>query len=124
MSTLTWIIVASSTGAILSVVVLALRASAHHVPMLISYAIGALLGAVFLELLPHAFEQTGSVHQLAAVILCGILFFFVLEKLVLWRNCHAEQCEAHDHYSDPNDRGRSGMMIRSGRSDSRPAPPS
>jgi zinc and cadmium transporter len=114
MSTLAWIIVASVVGAFLSVIsaaALALRASANQVPMLISYAIGALLGAVFLEILPHAFEQTGSARNLAAVILGGILFFFVLEKLVLWRHCHAEQCEAHDHHRDPNDHGRSGMMI-------------
>ena len=117
MSTLVWIIVASVAGAFLSVVaaaVLALRASAHQVPMLISYAIGALLGAVFLEILPHAFEQSGSAHNLAAVILGGILFFFVLEKLVLWRHCHTEECEAHDHHVDANDHGRSGMMIMVG----------
>ena len=114
MSTLAWIIVATVVGALLSVIsaaAVALRASANQVPMLISYAIGALLGAVFLEILPHAFEQTGSARNLAAVILGGILFFFVLEKLVLWRHCHAEQCEAHDHHRDPNDHGRSGMMI-------------
>ncbi|HEX4985693.1 MAG TPA: ZIP family metal transporter [Burkholderiales bacterium] len=114
MSTLAWIIVASATGAVLSVAaaaLLALRASAHQVPMLVSYAIGALLGAVFLEILPHAFELSGSAHRLAAVILAGILFFFVLEKLVLWRHCHAEQCEAHDHHADPDDHGRSGTMI-------------
>ncbi|HEX7953753.1 MAG TPA: ZIP family metal transporter [Burkholderiales bacterium] len=114
MSTLAWIISASVAGALLSVVsaaVVALRAAAHQVPMLISYAIGALLGAVFLEILPHAFEQSRSAHNLAAVILGGIVFFFVLEKLVLWRHCHAEQCEAHDHHGDPNDHGRSGMMI-------------
>ena len=114
MSTLAWIMAASISGALLSVIsaaVLALRASAHQVPMLISYAIGALLGAVFLEILPHAFEATGSAHRLAAVILGGILFFFVLEKLVLWRHCHAEQCEAHDHHGDADDHGRSGMMI-------------
>ncbi len=117
MSTLAWIVVASVVGALLSVIsaaALALRASANQVPMLISYAIGALLGAVFLEILPHAFERTGSAHNLAAVILGGILFFFVLEKLVLWRHCHAEQCEAHDHHGDPNDHGRSGMMIMVG----------
>ena len=93
MSTLAWIIGASVAGALLSVIsaaAVALRASANQLPMLISYAIGALLGAVFLEILPHAFEQTGSAHHLAAVILGGILFFFVLEKLVLWRHCHAE----------------------------------
>ncbi|HVY05402.1 MAG TPA: ZIP family metal transporter [Burkholderiales bacterium] len=117
MSTLAWIVVASAAGAILSVVsaaLLALRASAHQVPMLISYAVGALLGAVFLEILPHAFEQTRDAHRLAAVVLAGILFFFVLEKLVLWRHCHAEECEAHDHHADPNDHGRSGMMIMVG----------
>ncbi len=117
MSTLAWIIIASVAGALLSVIsaaTLALRASANQVPMLISYAIGALLGAVFLEILPHAFEQTGSAHNLAAVILGGILFFFVLEKLVLWRHCHAEQCEAHDHFGNANDHGRSGMMIMVG----------
>jgi zinc and cadmium transporter len=117
MSTLAWIIAATFAGALLSVVsaaAVALQAPAKQVPMLISYAIGALLGAVFLEILPHAFEATGSTHRLAAVILGGILFFFVLEKLVLWRHCHAEQCEAHDHHGDPNDHGRSGMMIMVG----------
>jgi len=117
MSTLAWIIVATFAGALLSVVsaaAVAMRAPAKQVPMLISYAIGALLGAVFLEILPHAFETTDSAHRLAAVILGGILFFFVLEKLVLWRHCHAEQCEAHDHHGDPNDHGRSGMMIMVG----------
>ncbi|MEO8005013.1 MAG: ZIP family metal transporter [Betaproteobacteria bacterium] len=117
MSTLAWILVTTAVGAILSVAAaatLALRATARQVPMLISYAIGALLGAVFLEILPHAFEQAGSAHSVATVILAGILFFFVLEKLVLWRHCHAEQCEAHDHHADPNDHGRSGLMIMVG----------
>ncbi len=82
--------------------------------MLISYAIGALLGAVFLEILPHALERAASVHTFTAVILAGILLFFVLEKLVLWRHCHAEECEAHDHPANSNDHGRSGMMIMVG----------
>lgn len=117
MSTLAWIVAATMVGAVLSVLAaaaFALRASAARIPMLISYAIGALLGAVFLEILPHALEQAASVHTLTAVILLGILLFFVLEKLVLWRHCHAEQCEAHDHHADPNDHGRSGTMIMVG----------
>ena len=49
------------------------------------------------------------------MILAGILVFFVLEKLVLWRHCHTEQCEAHDpHAQTPDDHGRSGMMIMVG----------
>lgn len=63
--------------------------------MLISYAIGAMLGAVFLEILPHAFETASSVENMTATVLFGILLFFILEKLVLWRHCHGEHCEAH-----------------------------
>jgi zinc and cadmium transporter len=29
-------------------------------------------------------------------LLIGILLFFVLEKLVLWRHCHTNDCEVHD----------------------------
>ena len=57
MSILAWIIAASLVGGVLSVAcaaLFALTARAAWVPMLVSYAIGALLGAAFLELLPHA----------------------------------------------------------------------
>jgi len=116
MTTLTWIITATFLGGVLSIAaaaLLALRAQASQVPLLISYAVGALLGAVFIELLPHAFEITKSPHALAGTILGGILVFFVLEKLVLWRHCHQEQCEAHDPpvVVQQHDHGRSGMMI-------------
>jgi zinc and cadmium transporter len=38
----------------------------------------------------------------------------VLEKLVLWRHCHEEQCEAHDPNAPAGDHGRSGLMITIG----------
>src|ERR1051325_2111487 len=98
MSTLGWIISASLLGGVLSVLCaafVALNARTHWVPMLISYAIGALLGAAFLEILPEAFRQTTNVEHMAATVLFGIMLFFVLEKLVLWRHCHGEECEAH-----------------------------
>ncbi|MDD5242035.1 MAG: ZIP family metal transporter [Sulfuricella sp.] len=122
MSTLTGIILASLFGGILSISVaaaFAMSARAEWVPMLVSYAIGALLGAAFLEILPHAFELTKNIENTAATILFGIMLFFLLEKLVLWRHCHADHCEAHvpvpghDHNHD-NDHGRSGMMIMVG----------
>jgi zinc and cadmium transporter len=116
MSTLTWIIVVTVAGGLLSVVAAAAfawKASAAHVPILISYAVGALLGAVFMEILPQAFTLASSPQSMAATILAGILLFFVLEKLVLWRHCHVEQCEAHDPHPMPaaHDHGRSGLMI-------------
>lgn len=117
MSVLEWIIAASVFGGVLSVVAaaaFAFSARASHVPMLISYAVGALLGAVFLEILPHAFRATRNLELTTATILFGILAFFVLEKLVLWRHCHEEQCEAHEAQLPQHDHGRSGMMIMIG----------
>jgi zinc and cadmium transporter len=116
--TLVWILAATVGGGVLSVIAaaaLALNARASWVPVLISYAVGTLLGAVFLELLPQAFERADSLEGMALTILAGILLFFVMEKLVLWRHCHVEQCEAHDPPLAPHhDHGRSGMMIMIG----------
>jgi zinc and cadmium transporter len=106
--TLAWILVASVAGGTLSagLAALALTLRATWVPMLVSFAIGALLGAAFLEIIPHAFES-GESHQVAFSLLGGIFGFFVLEKLLLWRHCHTENCEVHDAH----DHGRSGMLI-------------
>lgn len=123
MNTLSWIIVATFAGGILSAVVAALfaiKAKPAQVPMLVSYAVGALLGAAFIEVLPHAFYQSESIEATAATVLFGILGFFILEKLVLWRHCHVEECEVHDPHAPSQqthshnghgDHGRSGMMI-------------
>lgn len=125
MTTFTWILAATIVGGLASVLgawLIASRASAAQVPILISYAVGALLGAVFIELLPHAFNRSDNLQMTAATILAGLLLFFILEKLVLWRHCHIEECEAHDphdgHPAQPaapvahhHDQGRSGMMI-------------
>jgi zinc and cadmium transporter len=106
--TLAWILVASVAGGTLSagLAALALTLRASWIPMLVSFAIGALLGAAFLEVIPHAFEQ-GEAHQVAFSILGGIFGFFVLEKLLLYRHCHTENCEVHDAH----DHGRSGTLI-------------
>ena len=110
----------SLLGGALSVVAaaaFAFTARANWVSLLISYAIGALLGASFLEVLPHAIIASGDASSTTATVLAGILAFFILEKLVLWRHCHIEACEGHEplvhvHGHDHgNDHGRSGLMI-------------
>jgi zinc and cadmium transporter len=111
--TLGWILAASVAGGMLSVglAAVSLLVRASWVPILVSFAIGALLGAAFLEVIPHAFER-GNAHEAAAAILGGIFLFFVLEKLLIWRHCHTENCEVHDpHQSVPHDHGRSGLLI-------------
>ena len=113
MSTLSWIVLVAVAGGALSVVAaaaLTFAAGTRGVSILISYAIGALLGAAFLEVIPHAMEH-GDPHATATTILAGILAFFLLEKLVLWRHCHHDHCEAHEAQAPTHDHGRSGLLI-------------
>lgn len=117
MSTLAIILIATAAGSLLSLLlaaVLAFSARPSWVPVLVSYAIGALLGASLLEVLPEAVAMGGDIETVAKALLGGILLFFLLEKLVLWRHCHEEVCEAHGGHGHSHDHGRSGMMITVG----------
>ena len=105
MSLLVWIIIFSLVGGLASVILASTFLLLHEthrsrlVPHLISFAIGALLGAAFLALLPHALLGAGAVgvdlHNITLTVMIGILVFFLLEKLVLWRHCHHSHCEVH-----------------------------
>jgi zinc and cadmium transporter len=64
------------------------------VPYLVSYAAGTLLSAAFLGMIPAGLKQNPSL-AITATVLAGIVLFFVLEKLMLWRHCHDGQCEVH-----------------------------
>jgi len=114
--TLAWIIGSCLLGGVLSVAVaaaIAFRAQPSAIPVLVSYSVGALLGAAFLAVLPHAFEAIGSGTALGASVLTGLMVFFVLEKLVLWRHQHApqwgeEQRHAEHSHATP---GHGGTLI-------------
>lgn len=104
-SPLIWIILTSLIGGFLSVslaAIFALSLRTQWIPMLVSYAIGAMLGAVFLEILPHALEEAKSVETVTASLLFGLLTFFILEKLVIWRHCHGNHCEVHAMHTEEN----------------------
>jgi zinc and cadmium transporter len=65
------------------------------VSWLISYAVGTLLGASLLHLLPEALSMIAPTGAMGS-LLAGILTFFALEKLVIWRHCHEEaECATH-----------------------------
>lgn len=106
MPVLAWILLACFAGGLASILLAALvafRVQAKLVPMLVSYAVGALLGAVFLDILPHLFERTVDYAGTAATLLIGLLAFFVLEKLLLWRHHHGDAPDGHG----PDDPGHS-----------------
>jgi len=103
MPTLTWIILATLFGGLLSAalagmfLLFAPARRARALPHLISFATGAMLAAALLGLLPEAVAEVGPgrVQGIGAALLGGIALFFVLEKFVLWRHCHSEDCESH-----------------------------
>jgi zinc and cadmium transporter len=111
MNLLAWIIIFTLVGGVLSVVcaaLLLLVPEDHHpriLPHGVSFALGALLSVAFLDLLPDALTTAGSEHieSLLATVLIGILGFFLLEKLLIWRHCHADHCETHseDYFHQP-----------------------
>ena len=122
MSLLTWIILFCLVGGVVSVLAAAVfllfpeRTRARLLPHFISYAIGALLGAAFLALLPHAMEGPGvsDVHNISLTVLLGVLSFFLLEKMVLWRHCHHDHCEAHDPVEMPVTNKAAGSIVMIG----------
>ena len=70
------------------------RVRTRIVPWLVSYAVGALLGVALLALLPEALD-TLQPSAVFGTLLAGILTFFILEKLVLLRHCHTDECQVH-----------------------------
>lgn len=63
-------------------------------PRLISFSTGTLLAAAFLGMLPHAADALPT-STLAPAVLIGLISFFVLEKLLVWRHCHKHDCDVH-----------------------------
>ena len=64
---------------------------------LLSLAAGALLATSFMHLLPEAFESQAGAHDLFAVLLVGLVFFFLLDKAELWHHGHEHGAAPHGH---------------------------
>jgi len=105
MSLLLYILVFTLLGGLLSVVAASLFLLIPEsrrqtiLPYGVSFAIGSLLSVSFIGLLPEALERIGmqGSPRLFMVVLGALLGFFVLEKMLLWRHCHASDCEEHGH---------------------------
>jgi len=107
------IVIFTAIGGLLSVLAAAVflllpdKQRAAVLPHGISFAIGALLTVAFYGLIPQAFAEVSPAmfQLLSATILAGILGFFVLEKLLIWRHCHYGSCEAHGDEEPHHDDG-------------------
>ena len=61
-----------------------------YIFLLVSLAVGALLGDAFIHLIPKAFEIIPNATHLSIAIIAGILIFFILEKVLHWHHHHTE----------------------------------
>jgi zinc and cadmium transporter len=125
MNTLAWIVGFTLLGGVAGVLVASLfllvpeQARSRALPLMVAFATGALLAAALLGLLPEAIEEAvrqagpAGYGAVGAALLGGIALFFVLEKLVLWRHCHEDQCETHapDHHHDHHRRAPGVMLL-------------
>lgn len=97
---LTWILALSLLGSVGAVSGATLRLAFPAeiqrtvIPCLLSYAVGTLLTAAFLGLIPHALER-GPVDTVLGTVLAGVVLFFILEKMVIWHHCHDPKCTIH-----------------------------
>ena len=60
--------------------------------LLVSFAVGSLLGDAFIHLLPESYSQISSHLQVSLLVLIGMLIFFSLEKFFRWHHCHDPDC--------------------------------
>lgn len=95
-----WIILFSLLGSVGAIVTASIFLKINEnkqkklIPYLISYATGTLLAAGLLGMIAEAITRSDPTLILLFV-LGGIVLFFLLEKLMIWRHCHHKDCEVH-----------------------------
>ncbi len=70
---------------------LGIRRLDRIIPLLISLAVGGLLGDALIHLLPAAYADSSSSALTSLYVLLGILIFFVLERFLHWHHQHHAQ---------------------------------
>lgn len=88
--------VAAGVGSVWLAALLSFAMLARYTQHMLSLAAGALMATAFMHLLPEAFESQAGAHELFAMLLAGLVFFFLLDKAELWHHGH-EHHHDHDH---------------------------
>ena len=119
MTLLGLILLFSLVGGVLSVLAAAVylllpeTTRERAMPHLVSFATGALLSAALVGLLPEAMNNKLGVspRAITTTVLLGLLLFFVLEKLVIWRHAHHEDHELRPGELHVRSERAAGMLI-------------
>ncbi|TNF56562.1 MAG: ZIP family metal transporter [Burkholderiales bacterium] len=92
--------VAAGVGSVWLAAFLSFAMLARFTQHMLSLAAGALMATAFMHLLPEAFESAAGAHELFALLLGGLVFFFLLDKAELWHHGHEHHhgpVAEHDH---------------------------
>ncbi len=108
--------IAAGVGSVWLAALLGFAMMARYTQHMLSMAAGALMATAFMHLLPEAFESEASAHELFALLLGGLVFFFLLDKAELWHHGHEHhQADAdHDHAHAHHHHGHHHHEPRSG----------
>ena len=94
---------------------------AKYTQHMLSLAAGALLATAFMHLLPEAFEGQAGAKELFAVLLAGLVFFFLLDKAELWHHGHEhgaahrhDHSHHHDHHHHDKETKSGGWAVLAG----------
>lgn len=115
-STLVSILLATTIAGLFSITAAAIFSFAllsKMVERMVSLSVGIMLATSLLHALPEAFESQADSHTLFAVLLGGLLAFFVLEKFAILRHSHHHEGDGHRHHHghDKKEAGKAGWMI-------------
>ena len=110
--------VAAGVGSVWLAAALGFAMLARYTQHMLSLAAGALMATAFMHLLPEAFESEAGAQELFAVLLAGLVFFFLLDKAELWHHGHEHHHDAghegHDHAHHGHAHGHDHHGPRSG----------
>jgi zinc and cadmium transporter len=114
--TLLYILLATFLGGAASVLIAAWLTTtmlSRIVHSMVSLSAGVLLGAALLHLLPEALNSSAGASELFATLLAGLLFFWLLEKVELFRHQHHHEGDGHPHHHhfDKQQAGRGGYAV-------------
>jgi zinc and cadmium transporter len=84
---------AAGLGSVLIAAWLTFGVLSRYTQHLLSLAAGALLATAFMHLLPEAIQSSADAHDLFAVLLACLVFFFLLDKAELYHH-------GHEHHQD------------------------
>ncbi|MDP3522165.1 MAG: ZIP family metal transporter [Hydrogenophaga sp.] len=109
-------------GSVWLAALLGMAMLARYTQHMLSLAAGALLATAFMHLLPEAFNSDAGAKELFALLLGGVVFFFLLDKAELWHHGHEHHHNhadhghehGHGHHHHEHDRKGGGWAVLAG----------